>query len=169
MTEALISPQVLNWALERAQVPISRLTAVSPRALLWESGDAAPTFKQAQRIAKILHIPFGYLFLREPPEEATLLPDLRTIGDRAPGEFSPDLRDVINDALRRQAWYKDYAIESGLRSPPFIGRFSTDSDIFAVAQDITQTLGIDHEFRLSVRSWTDFLGALIKILRTGTR
>ncbi len=35
----------------------------------WLFGEAPPTFRQAQKLANQLHVPFGYLFFTEPPEE----------------------------------------------------------------------------------------------------
>jgi len=163
LSEAFISPRVLQWACERAHVSSSVLAEkVSKKAPLWLSGEAKPTFLQAQRLSKMLHIPFGYLFLSEPPEEPMPLPDLRTVGDMAMGEISVDLREVILDALRKQGWYKDYAIGQGVEPLSFIGKFSDQSSPFEVAQDIALTLGINDDLRSSVSNWETFLSVLIE-------
>jgi len=163
MSEAFISPQMLQWACERAHVSSSVLAEkVSKKAPLWLSGEAKPTFLQAQKVSKMLHIPFGYLFLSEPPEEPMPLPDLRTVGDVAIGEISVDLREVILDALRKQGWYKDYAVGQGLERLPFVGKFSEHSNPLEVAKDIASTLEINDELRSSVSNWELFLSALIE-------
>jgi len=163
MSEAFISPQVLQWACERAHVSSSILAEkVSKKAPLWMSGEAKPTFLQAQKVSKMLHIPFGYLFLSEPPNESMPLPDLRTVGDVAIGEISVDLREVILDALRKQGWYKDYAVGQGLERLPFVGKFSEHSNPLEVAKDIASTLEINDELRSSVSKWESFLSALIE-------
>jgi transcriptional regulator with XRE-family HTH domain len=101
MTAALISPAVLRWARERAQLEPERLaeiTHVKPdKLLLWEQGKTKPTFKQAQNLAKALHIPFGFLFLPNPPEETLPIPDLRTVGDHTVSSLSTDLRELLAD------------------------------------------------------------------------
>ena len=70
---ALITPDVLAWARGRAQMSAealaSKIQTSVDKLQSWESGEAKPTIKQAQTIAKKLHIPFGYLFLSTPPEE----------------------------------------------------------------------------------------------------
>lgn len=76
--------------------------------LLWQQGDKKPTVKQAQDFANKTYIPFGYLYLNQPPEEEILLPDLRTIGDHPIGEYSLALKDTIRGALERQGWYQEY-------------------------------------------------------------
>jgi len=164
MSEALISPQILQWACVRAHVPPSVLAEkVSKKAPLWLSGEAKPTFLQAQKVSKILHIPFGYLFLSEPPEESMPLPDLRTVGDVGIGEISVDLREVIQDAQRKQAWYKEYAVRQGLEQLPFVGEFSNQDNPLEVAQVISQTLGINDELRRrSGNNWESFLTLLVE-------
>jgi len=163
MSEAFISPQVLKWACERAHVSSSVLAEkVNKKAPLWLSGEAKPTFLQAQKVSKMLHVPFGYLFLSEPPEEPMLLPDLRTVDDVAIGEISVDLREVILDAQRKQGWYKDYAIQQGIEALPFIGKFSVNHQPLDVAHDIAHTLGIHDELRHSVSNWESFLSVLIE-------
>jgi len=163
MSEALISPQVLQWACERAHVsPEALAEKISRKAPLWLTGESRPTFLQAQKLSRMLHIPFGYLFLSTPPEEVLPLPDLRTVGDVAIGDISVDLREVILDALRKQGWYKDYAVGQGLERLPFVGKFSEHSNPLEVAKDIASTLEINDELRSSVSNWELFLSALIE-------
>ncbi|WP_459203290.1 helix-turn-helix transcriptional regulator, partial [Pseudomonas fragariae (ex Marin et al. 2024)] len=57
--------------LSAAQV--ARKLPVKPeRVVEWEAGEAKPTFLQAQKWASVAHVPFGFLFLLQPPVE--LLP-----------------------------------------------------------------------------------------------
>jgi len=163
MSEALISPRVLQWACERAHIsPDALAEKVSRKAPLWLTGESKPTFLQAQKLSRMLHIPFGYLFLSTPPEEVLPLPDLRTVGDVAIGGISVDLREVIFDAQRKQAWYKDYAIQQGIEPLPFIGKFVSQDKPIDVASDIAATLGINDVLRKSVSSWESFLSTLIE-------
>jgi len=101
MNAALISPNVLRWARERSQLEpmdLAGITHVKPeKLLLWEQGETKPTFKQAQDLARVLHIPFGYLFLSKPPEETLPIPDLRTVGGHANDRLSTELRDLLAD------------------------------------------------------------------------
>jgi len=85
MTDALITPNVLSWARNRSllsQDSLAQKAQVrSDDLALWERGETRPSFRQAQKLAKTLRIPFGYLFVSEPPQETVPLPDLRTVGD----------------------------------------------------------------------------------------
>ena len=165
MTEALISPEVLRWARKRAQLDPEKLAKMInvklAKLLLWEKGEARPTFNQAQHIAQVLHIPFGYLFISRPPEEMLPIPDLRTIGDHPVGRLSTDLRDLLLDVLRKQDWYKDYLLEQGAEPLSFIGRFGLKADAKVIAEDLTKTLGLTIADREQARNWEKFLSLLM--------
>ncbi|RML99335.1 DNA-binding protein, partial [Pseudomonas syringae pv. maculicola] len=82
---AFVNPSILTWSRERAGLSaaqVARKLPVKPeRVEEWESGEARPTFLQAQKWASVAHVPFGFLFLLQPPVEQLPLPDLRTVGN----------------------------------------------------------------------------------------
>jgi Zn-dependent peptidase ImmA (M78 family)/DNA-binding XRE family transcriptional regulator len=166
MTVALINPGVLRWARERARIGPERLAksaSVTPeRILRWEEGMEKPTFKQAQDLAKKLHIPFGYLFLSHPPEERLPIPDLRRIGNQPIGWVSADLFDLLVDTLYKHDWYREYLVEQGKEKLPFIGRFDAGADPKEIAADMTGTLSLTIEDRKDVRNWEQFFDLLVK-------
>lgn len=165
MTTAFISSNVLRWARERARLEADRLAEiihVNPdKFLLWEQGETKPTFKQAQDLAKALHIPFAFLFLPTPPEETLPIPDLRTVGDHSINSLSTELRDLLADILRKHDWYRDYLLEQNAEPLPFIGRFSPDIPVKKIAADMTATLGLTLVDREKTRNWEAFLGLLM--------
>jgi len=165
MSTALIKPKIVKWAIQRSQIDIDQLAHKIPvkteRISEWEEGVSHPTFLQAQKLANILHIPFGYLFLENPPSDNVTVPDLRTIGDiRSPG-FSPDLKDVITDVLRKQAWYREILIEDGQSRIPFLNKYSLETDNTIIADDISRILGLSIDQREQVRNWEEFLRLLM--------
>jgi transcriptional regulator with XRE-family HTH domain len=100
---ALINPKMITWARERADFSVAELAEKLkiPEQKLsgWETGEALPTFTQAQKIAKILYIPFGYLYLPSPPKDEPNIPDLRTKKEACRTTFSVDLKDVLMDTF----------------------------------------------------------------------
>ena len=118
MSEALISPCMVNWAIQRGRrdsADVARKVGVTVEKVeSWSNGTAKPTFRQAQDLAHVLRIPFGFLFLSKPPEESLAIPDLRTMGSEQTSWLSPDFRDVLSDVLRKQEWYRDYCLEQGV-------------------------------------------------------
>ena len=111
--QAMIQHNVLKWAIDRAHISIEtlarKLSVKTEKIEKWIDGQAKPTFKQAQNLAEKLHIPFGYLFLSEPPKEKLPIPDFRTIKNQPTYHISPYLTELIFDLDRKQHWYKEYS------------------------------------------------------------
>ncbi|WP_290797042.1 ImmA/IrrE family metallo-endopeptidase [Halomonas sp.] len=126
MGQALINADMLSWARKRAGLSVSvlaeKLQQPEEKVAAWEAGETRPTFRQAQQFAQQVHAPFGYLFLRQPPEDDLPIPDLRTVGDHAPRGISVDLKDVLRDVLRRQIWFRDYQIAMDESAVAVVGR-----------------------------------------------
>ena len=162
--QALITPDVLAWARDRAQMSIDalsvKLLTKTERIEAWENGELKPTFNQAQKLARVLHIPFGYLFLSTPPEEKLPIPDLRTIGDSEPETITPAFRDLLNDVKRKQAWYRDYAIENGEKPFAYLGKFSVNDGIMEVSDSISEALSLTASNRAKCRDKDAYLKLL---------
>ena len=94
------------------------------------------------KIANATNIPFGYLFLVNPPKEELPIPDLRTIGNKHRNEVSVEMRDIIKQVMYKQQWYKEYLRQIGEEELPFVGRFTTKNTVYDVAQNIRGELGV---------------------------
>jgi len=165
MVEALITPELISWAIERNHETTdsaARKISVKPNTLAaWASGEAHPTLHQAQNLARKLNIPFGYLYLSIPPIENLPLPDLRVVAGAPPHKPSPDFLDVLYDALRKQQWFHEYLYIEKANPVPYIGRYSPGDNPGTVAADIRSVLGIDDELRQQSNTWEQFLTELI--------
>jgi Zn-dependent peptidase ImmA (M78 family)/DNA-binding XRE family transcriptional regulator len=178
MAKALINGKLLRWARERADMPAEELAKKvgqpADRLAKWEEGTEAPTFKQALRLATVTHVPFGYLFLPEPPEEEVPLPDLRTLGGESPAPLDINARDLLQDVLFKHGWFVDYLVEQGHAALPFVGKFTANSDRAEVAADIRQTLHLGDAAQNS-KTWEEYVRRLIDhaeaagvwVMRTG--
>ena len=166
MTEALVTPQLIEWARQRYHLAIDtaaeKLRIKPDKLEAWEKGNERPTFRQAQRLAQKLRIPFGYLFLSAPPAEKLPLPDLRIVAGTQPHPLSPDFSDLLNDVLRKQQWYREYQESEGTQPVPFIGRFTLSSSPEIIAVDIRDTLGINDKMRRESKNWELFLRDFIQ-------
>lgn len=164
--EAIITPEVLRWAIERSKLApedvAGRVGVKSDRLDAWGSGEAKPTFKQAQNLANILRVPFGYLFLNKPPAEQFALPDLRTVGSAELRRPSIDFNDLVNNIIRKYEWYRDYRQQEAAEPLRFVGAFTVRDRPSAVARDIADVLKIDEAMRAEARSWEDFLRMFIR-------
>jgi len=146
MSHALVTPRLLTWSRLRAglsEFDVADKIPVKPEKVFeWEVGDSQPTFKQAQKWALLSHIPFGFLFLKEPPSDELPLPDLRTLGGAAPARPSPELVDAVKDVLWKHGWYLDYLKEHEFGPLPFVGRFTSQSPVKEVVADMRKTLHV---------------------------
>ena len=162
MVRAPVNPEVLRWARERAGETQENLAAKFKRLPEWEDGQSRPTLKQAESFARALHVPVGYLFLSEPPEEAIPIPDFRTFAGRAVTRPSPNLLDTIYACQERQSWYREFARVVGERVPGFVGSASLDTPPESVAAQIRETLGLDVVARHKCSTLTDALRLFIR-------
>ncbi|MEA2019965.1 MAG: XRE family transcriptional regulator [Campylobacterota bacterium] len=147
MSVALITPCVLVWARERAYFTLEKLAdslkTTSDKVQLWEDGELKPTFKQAQTIAKLFQIPFGYLFLKEPPKDSLPIPDLRTFNNEPINELSPEFKMTLNDIILKQKWYKDYILENEGDEKYFLQQYTIKNTKESIIHNINQTLNLE--------------------------
>ena len=178
MTKAMVTPNLLAWARERRGMELSdlasRLRVKTQVLAAWETGERMPTFRQAQRLSQALHVPFGYLYLPEPPLEELPIADFRTIPGQLPPKPSPDLLDLLSDVVAKQQWFQEYRESEGIEELPFIGHFTTAYSEEAVATDIRGVIDVEGA-RQQASSWEEFMWALthnaessgIMVMRSG--
>lgn len=147
-----VAPAVLQWAVERVGQP-EALARKFPKLAEWLAGQSQPTFKQLEAFAKAAYVPFGYLFLPEPPEEKLPIPDLRTVGGRGVQRPSPNLLDTIYQMQRRQAWLRDERIEIEAEPLEFVGSARLTDDPLAIGREMRRTLGLADGWAEQVRTW----------------
>lgn len=166
MDRAAINPALIKWARERATLShaqVAQKMNVKEEVLRrWEAGTAQPTLRQAQILARCLHIPLGYLFLSTPPQTIAPIADFRTLPQAQRGRFSPELEDTLNDALRKKDWLREWRIQEGFEPLPFVGRFQSRQVPGAVTENIREVLGIPRMPPTNVRSWQAYLHFLIR-------
>lgn len=162
MTRAAVNPDLLRWARKRAGLDVEDLVHRFAKLPEWENGEALPTLKQLEAFAKAVHVPVGYLFLAERPEEALPIPDFRTFAGRAVARPSPNLLDMIYVCQERQSWYRDFARITRQPKLKFVGSAALDMAPARVAQDMRATLGFDLEARRACPTWTEALRLFIQ-------
>ncbi len=159
MNRVSVRPEMLRWARERAGLDVYELKPRFPRLSAWEHGVEKPTLKQLEAFAKVTYVPFGYLFLPEPPKESIPIPDFRTIG----GEISrpsPNLLDTIYAMQRRLAWLREERIECEAEPLDFVGSARLSDDPQAIGQEMRRVVGIGSEWAAKRNSWIDAVSVL---------
>ncbi|MDL0403686.1 ImmA/IrrE family metallo-endopeptidase [Corynebacterium lehmanniae] len=134
---------MLVWALDSTGLPEAELEKRFPKLSQWHSGEARPTLKQARELAKLARIPFGRLLLDEPSGERVGVTDFRTVGNKAMGTVSADLRETIRSSQSRLAWYADFAAEEGIAPPTMYASATVEHDPGETAERTRELLGIE--------------------------
>ncbi|MGD1077030.1 MAG: XRE family transcriptional regulator [Candidatus Sulfotelmatobacter sp.] len=159
-TSAYITPEILEWARERAGMTVSDLAislkVSTSNVQAWERGAQRPTFSKAEAIAKRLRIPFGYLFLSKRPADDIPLPDLRTETGARPEHPTLDFIDIVQNTLLKQQWFSDYLQEVSSNKLDYVGSVRTGSDVIKTAEAMRKWLGINHQMRERCTNWEQF-------------
>ena len=134
-----------------------RAEAYKSASAEWERGEALPTFKQLEDFAKATHVPFGYFFLPEPPEESIPIPDLRTIRNQEISRPSPDLLETIYICQQRQDWYREFMRTEDESELAFVGSVTVADDVVTCAAIIRDALGFDTAHRATLKGSDDAL------------
>ena len=162
MMRVSVHPDLLRWARERAEIAQQDLTGKFKKLPEWERGERQPTLKQVEAFARAVHVPVGYLFLNEPPQEPVPIPDFRTLNGQAVRRPSPNLLDTIYACQERQHWYRDFVRDTGQNALDFVGSATVKTPPVSVAVKMRELPGFDLADRQNCPTWTDALRQLIR-------
>lgn len=140
--------QIISWAIARAGYNTEEFAEKYPGIALqkWLQNEKQPTLRQLENFSKKVNMPFGYLFLKEPPKENIPFPFFRTGAD-IKQTVSPNVYDTIQIVQRRQDWLRDYLIETEEVKPlPFVGRYTSDTPVTTIVNDIRNTLKLSENW-----------------------
>ena len=159
--EVNINPNILTWAIARAGYDLQEFLLKNPKVEKWLEEIKSPTVKQLEDLANKLHLPFGYLFLPEPPNETIPFPFFRT-GGGATNKVNLNVYDTILILQRRQEWLTDYLIENEEQPLPFVGKFSSAASCETIVEDIRRTLIIEKDWARDLPNFEVALNFLTK-------
>ena len=160
-TRVPVNPDLLHWALERANVSADALAEKFPKLNDWLGGELATTLKQLEAFANATHTAIGLLFLPQPPEEPLPIPDFRTLPETRLSRPSVDLLDTIYLCQQRQAWYRDHQRLQGEVAVAFVRSVSAADKVPGVAAGIAQAIGFDLAERQQSPNWSEALRRFI--------
>ena len=166
MTTISIATDVFRWARERAGLSDENLAkkmhAKPEKIHAWETGQEYPNFQQAQKLASAFGIPFGYLFLSQPPQITIPIADFRSLPGKEQDFLSPDLQDILDDALRKRDWYAEWRKGEGFEALEFVGKYSIRSQPLDIIQDMRRVLDIAPDFAIRLRTWDEHLRRFVQ-------
>lgn len=155
-TEITINPTLINWAITRAGFDVDKFLDNNPVIQKWIEGVKKPTVKQLENFAHKVHIPFGYLFLPEPPKETIPFPFFRT-GNQQTDKVSLNVFDTIQILQRRQDWITEYLQDNEQEPLSFVGRFNENATANEVVADIRNTLELQSNWACNFATWEETL------------
>lgn len=155
-TEVTINPTLLTWAITRAGFDMEQFLNNHPTIQKWIEEVKKPTVKQLEDFANKVHIPFGYLFLPEPPKESIPFPFFR-IGNINTEKVSLNVFDTIQILQRRQDWITDYLIDNEHKPLAFVGKFDKNANANTVVVNMRNTLGLHSNWACDFATFEDTL------------
>lgn len=161
MTRVAVASNMLHWAAERAGADFEELAERFPKLPEWDRGEVKPTLKQLEKFSKAVHVPIGFMFLSEPPEEALPIPDFRTFDGQEIVRPSPNLLETIYTCQERQSWYKEFVQVTRQTPRAYVGSASMQMSAEATANQIRETLGFDLDARRECSTWEEALRMFI--------
>lgn len=161
LNELNINANLIDWAILRSGKDKTDLFLKNPRIQDWIEGNKKPTFKQLQDFANKVHVPFGYLFLQEPPIEKLPIPFFRTQQGKVE-KINPNVLDTITELQRRQEWLREYLIENEFEKIPFVGSFSENDPVEEIVDDMRKTLGLSETWAAPHHNWENALNTIIE-------
>ena len=151
--EVNVSKDILQWVIEqskRQNVP----SVILDNLLFWLSGEKIPTYHQIETVSKATGIPFGYFFLKTPPEENLSIVDYRTVDSVELQSPSRNLIDTMKSMEEIQDWMRSYRRET-LDSCTYVGAMKNQTDIIAFAKYACNILSLTNNWRKDCHTATD--------------
>lgn len=160
-TAVNVNANILTWAIDRAGYELHEFAEKMPKINAWISGEKKPTVKQLENFSKKVHLPFGYLFLPEPPKEKLPIPFFRTNSTQT-DKVSINVYDTILLLQQRQSWLKDYLKENDFDDLGFVGSYKNSQDVTAIVNSIRSVLGLAENWAKHFRTWQETLNHLVE-------
>lgn len=148
-----ISNNKLTWAIDRAGYDLDKFIETEfPKLKDWLNNSKKPTVNQLKDFSKKVHVPFGYLFLKENPIEKNPIPFFR-VGKSHSDKVSLNVYDTILLLKKRQEWLSDYLEDSGFEELDFVGRYNADSNPIEIADNIRDVLKLKSTWASEQTTW----------------
>lgn len=159
MTQRIdIKPEMLAWAIERAGFNVNAYLRDHSDVDSWIKKEKQPTEKQLEDFANKVHIPYGYLFLSQPPREEVPIPMFR--GNAGDGKFNLNVYDTILSLQRRQEWLTDYLNENDYDVCKCVSIITLQSSVSETVCILRQLLHLNEDWAFDRRDPADAVNFL---------
>jgi len=107
-----VNKEIYLWAIKESRKDFGEIKSRFENIEKWMSQEDYPTFRQLEKLATFLKVPFGYMFLEKPPKTSVIESEFRTIENKIP-EISKELQDTLYNMGRKKDWLSEYRKEKG--------------------------------------------------------
>ncbi|MEL1254786.1 ImmA/IrrE family metallo-endopeptidase [Flavobacterium sp. DGU38] len=155
-----INKNIIEWAIVRNGNSLSEFYAQNPNVESWVKGEKNPTLKQLEDFTHKVHVPFGYMFLENPPIENIPLPFFRTANINTSNKVSLNVFHTIHIIQDRQNWLTEYLDELDFPNLNFVGKYNLNNDYKVIVNDIRNTLKLELDWASKHNTWEQALDFL---------
>lgn len=147
-----VKPALLDWAIQESQIDLAVLLQRYPKLADWLSSLSSPSFNQLKELSAFLKVPFGFMFLSNPPKEPSVIREFRTIGNNKIERMSKDLKDTLLNMKAVSEWMQEVRrLDMNEPSLPFIGAYSQVDDERALVESFLEITKLELGFGTLIR------------------
>lgn len=162
-----INKEIIEWAIIRNGNSLEEFYAQNPNVESWIKGEKNPTVKQLENFTHKVHVPFGYMFLPQPPNETIPLSFFRT-GKNSTNKVSLNVFHTVQIIQDRQNWLTEYLEELNFPELEFVGKFNIKDNYIDIVNDIRNMLKLELDWASKHNKWEEALDYLtLKIEEAG--
>ena len=144
-----ISHDVLEWI--KRTITLSSLPALQQHQFhQWIEQKVQPTYDDLETFSKKAKIPFGYLFMSNPPIEEIPLIQQRTNEKNKTGLPGRDFVDIYYQMKSIQDWMIDYLEFEGAEDLRLPGRLPLNADIHSITSSMRSLLELPDDFLIEM-------------------
>ena len=160
MSNITINSEIIQWGLQRARLESHELKKAFPKIDSWIRGKEYPSFRKLEELAKKLHMPIGYFFLSQPPQEKLPIPFYRSCASSKDQRASVELIDTLYAMQRRVDWLSEFYQQNGYDKLDFIGSAKISDSPVDLANKLRSILNMEDNWAEACPSWNSALSKL---------
>lgn len=155
-----INKNIIEWAIVRNGNSLVDFYEQNPNVESWVKGEKKPTVKQLEDFTHKVHVPFGYMFLENPPIENIPLPFFRTANINTSNKVSLNVFHTIQNIQDRQNWLTEYLNELDFPNLDFVGKYNLSNNYKTIVNDIRNILKLELDWASKHNTWEQALDFL---------
>ena len=140
-----VSPAIISWALNQTKhnaVPLRSIETLES----WLNSEKAPSYEKIKEVSKDTHIPFGYFFLKNPPEEKLELLEFRTIKNNEYNSPSRELIECVRNMKQVIFWTRNNLIEENVGKCSVVGALKETDNKDSIVNFVRTTLSLEENW-----------------------